>query len=1159
MISPTFSHIKKIYIDLRNKLDWALVVVLLISLLAALLQFSNQWLSGWDTLHPEFDYSLHLSRSFDGVWREDQGLGAVAAHSHMSELPRIIILFLLDLIFPTHLVKQIFVLSTLVIGPIGIYLLIKQIILISNEPVRVGVKKVLGLRSQIKQKLKKDEGSASENNFVSSLNAQLAAVVGSLWYLMNLGTVQHYVVVFEMFAVQYAALGWIFYLAIQYLLHNKPKQLAYFFLASFLASSMAYASLLWFAYAASLAIFSAGFIILSPSIRIIKRIIILGLTTLGANAYWLLPNLYFLLSEASSYSKNSHMNRLFSPEAFFQNQAYGQIENLAIIKNFLFNWFVVDENGQSLLLETWHRHLELPIVLSLGYGVALAVFVGVIIALRNGYKNKSIAITIIPVWFFSLVMLINQNYFFAPIFSWLRQQSSLFEEGLRFPFTKFSLIFMMTSAIFLGYFLYHLLQKLEVKFSSHHKSYVLSIKSIILFITIGSLFAFSLPIWKGQLIHNLMKADIPAEYFEAFEFARTLPSQSRIAILPLETHSGWHSFNWGHLGPGFWWFGLRQPVLTRDFDRWSPYNESFYNQLSTAFYNQDINQIVSIINQYDVDFFLLDESLVIPNADNPSSDSILAKEILGELGPEQIFSSDLLSIYDLRPLKPEFSRGTFLFSAQGATPIGATSTYSRTDPIFQRFQNYYKPTLNSQDTQYPLMPFADIFSLDPNNIRYDDSEIVITSILSDNFIGKTYKVALDFQNNQILNTAVKVDWREESLMFLFPTSKISSGQSTVNLPSLPSFEVLLSDIPHIDTEELVISVNNTPILVKKNETTVASISLPIGREFRVFVINQSQTDINQQTILIEEEESLLIRVSEDIWDAYTSNNLDLLKIYEPYIRAEIQSFPIDVDMSSDNFENCDYLSRGHTSKSHISGTSYSFLANEYGVGCDRVFLPNINTHASYAIRWQGENISGRSLKFYLSHGGLNKDIQEELLPRGVFDKSFVTFPWTNIGNHNYTLHWENKSFGQVAENKIDRLAFYNFPAEQLSKLVLLPDSDSDELRSSSPIEIESSRKISNSLYFAEISVLRTGEESSDLGLLTLSQSYNQGWIAFSLNGLDTQILDHTIADGWANSWLLSEGDHMILIFFWPQLLSVIGYGALLLTSILVIPRRFNNQ
>ena len=56
----------------------------------------NTFLTGWDTLHPEFNYRIYLSRILDGVWQEHQSLGAVATQAHASEIPRVLVLMLLD-------------------------------------------------------------------------------------------------------------------------------------------------------------------------------------------------------------------------------------------------------------------------------------------------------------------------------------------------------------------------------------------------------------------------------------------------------------------------------------------------------------------------------------------------------------------------------------------------------------------------------------------------------------------------------------------------------------------------------------------------------------------------------------------------------------------------------------------------------------------------------------------------------------------------------------------------------------------------------------------------------------------------------------------------------------------------------------------------------
>src|SRR3990167_6497714 len=85
---------------------WPIFGLLLVSLVLCALNYSpNTWLSGWDTLHPEFNFDLAFQRTIFGVFRVEQGLGAVAAHSHMADLPRIVLLYLADFVLPVNFLR----------------------------------------------------------------------------------------------------------------------------------------------------------------------------------------------------------------------------------------------------------------------------------------------------------------------------------------------------------------------------------------------------------------------------------------------------------------------------------------------------------------------------------------------------------------------------------------------------------------------------------------------------------------------------------------------------------------------------------------------------------------------------------------------------------------------------------------------------------------------------------------------------------------------------------------------------------------------------------------------------------------------------------------------------------------------------------------------
>src|SRR5579859_3910349 len=180
-----------------SELLWPFILVVMCLVIVWANYTPNTWLTGWDTLHPEFNFGLHFWRSLFGVWREDQGLGTLAAHSHMSDLPRILVLFVSSFVMPLQSVKYAYDFLCFILGPLGVYVFLRQEIF----------------------------GKKNLHVFI----ARAAAFLGALVYIFNLCTIQQFYTVFEMFAVQYAALGWLFWLATRVFRYGKKKDILAFF------------------------------------------------------------------------------------------------------------------------------------------------------------------------------------------------------------------------------------------------------------------------------------------------------------------------------------------------------------------------------------------------------------------------------------------------------------------------------------------------------------------------------------------------------------------------------------------------------------------------------------------------------------------------------------------------------------------------------------------------------------------------------------------------------------------------------------------------------------------------------------------------------------------------------------------------------------------
>ncbi len=535
-------------------------ILISLSLILAMANYTHGTiLSGWDTLHPEFNFAEYFKRILFGVWQEHQGLGALSSQAHPSELPRMLIYYPLSFVLPLSFLRYSYFFITLILGPLGMYYFIKK-----------GV-------------LKED-----------SVQNKIASFGGALFYLFNLGTLQHYFVPLEMFATHFATLPWLFLSVIQFLEYSKKRYLFLFAIFTFFSASIAHTSTLWFAYFLSLLLFlfTYNFINQKREIRINSLKIIL--TTLLINAFWLLPNLYFILNQGRQIS-DSKINSLFTEEAFANNKLFGTIPNILISKNFLFNWGAYVGNGEfGPLLKVWVNHLQQPIVLIIGYGLSSIALLGIV---YSAIKKNVVSLCLLTILCLATFFLLTDNPPFGFLFTFLQNTIPLFKEAIRFPFTKFSILLMFALSCYFAFGLKLLIRK----FSSY--------SFILIFI---AFIYYMLPAFQGNLISPLMKVNIPSTYFSVFKLLNDQP-YGRVATLPIHSFWGWNYYSWGYQGAGFSWFGLKDPVLEREFDRWNPNNEQYYREMSQAIYSQDQNKLNNVLQKYDISYILLDKSIIAPD------------------------------------------------------------------------------------------------------------------------------------------------------------------------------------------------------------------------------------------------------------------------------------------------------------------------------------------------------------------------------------------------------------------------------------------------------------------------------------------------------------------------------------------------------------------
>ncbi len=529
----------------------------------------NTWLSGWDNLHPEFNFPLNISRSIFAVWQEYQGLGLLGGMGHAAALPRELILWIWSLVIPTQYIRYAWTFAMLLAGILGTYTLIWHILDRIKTP---------WIRA-------------------------FAASAGALYFLFNLATVQTFFAPFEAFVTHYGFLPWLLWSDL--LVLEKPSKRRTI-LTSFLhtiGATQAYIPTLFVVYGILL-----GTLCIDKMMRlgrewfmIFKRIILLAFIIFCTNAYWMGPFGFFTFTQ-SQVTVNAKINQMATDQIYQRNQEYGTVWDTLMLRNF---WYSnTDYNPQTsqmeYMLSDWTK---------LDHNSSVTVARVITIALILSAAVYAITVPSLRVWVYITLLGFTFVASGTPPFSWLdtalRDHVPLLKQFFRFPFTKWSIALALGYGVLLGIAVSHLLSWLKTR------SWI---QIAIAVLCIGAPVVGAIGILQGHLISSRVEIKIPQEYFQTFDYFKTQP-QGRIALLPQPSYWDWKYYAWGELGSGFPWYGIQQPVLDRAFDVWSSQDENYYWELSYAIYQKNPTVLADVLHKYNVRYIMIDSSLVLTSND----------------------------------------------------------------------------------------------------------------------------------------------------------------------------------------------------------------------------------------------------------------------------------------------------------------------------------------------------------------------------------------------------------------------------------------------------------------------------------------------------------------------------------------------------------------
>lgn len=1047
-----------------------------------------------------FNPGLNIYRSLVGTWQSFQGLGLLGGHGYVAQLPHALFLGILSFIFPASLLRYLFAFLMLLAGSGGSYFLTRSLI----------------------QRL-----SLSSNQWAVTTASLIAALV----YILHLSTVQTFYVHLEPFIVMYGLFPWVLLVLFSLLDSPSIKKYLVFFVLNFGLSTIGFIPPIFISYALFVGLACATAMIFKPSWVLLKRSAAIVFLIAATNAYWLAGVGFFTFSQQQYYI-NSKLNQLTTSEFILKNESYGTLPNVVNTRSFYFD--SLDQNRfesatpLAPILKPWMEHLNQPLVGGLAIGLFSTAVLGTILA---GYflgKQKDHRFSVIAMSFVTLaglgtgIPILNQ-------FSTILRMIPFLNQAFRIPFSKLSMSLSLFLAIGVGVFFYCLFVTITRKITSNRM--VVFANGLILVTFLIGLFYYSLPSFTGNFLYQGTRVSMPPEYQELSEFFDQQPSTGRIANFPILTSTGWDMHEWernhGYTGSGFYWYGIEQPILARAFDVWTPFNETYRNQMVNAIYAQDVHQFQQTLEKYDIQYLFIDRSIFV--ADNPDAPLYVSEiETLIQKLPEVKKLKDMgrLTVYEYQLAAPKIYVPSILNETNTSIP-----TIS-----WDRQQEIIGPHI-SADEGYSF-PFLSLAKEKSQGISLNETALEIVKQID----GQSQPLTFVIPD---LKPSEKIDFN------LFASKNDADDLVVIFQPVLPEFKVndktfLFNQpqgvtIPAVKTgDQYQISVNEQTFEVSQLDEQVL-----LGQIFVQFGELLSVSAVKISTPSAKASNPTSVVLSTDFWSRYQAFGLPLSPADSYQISAQIPLQSRVVDLQQTGFPeayNCAYDQKGRADK-RTEHEVVIYEAIDGGAACDSVSLPQLPMDVAYIIRVKGKNTMGLGPKFLVKSSASGRVVNEQVLPHGKFDELLMVTP-TFPDAQGLSLHWETRSYGsEKSQNQFESIEIYTIPLSSLLGAHLKPTS-------STPIK-QTDRITTHASIGSGLHTLKTNFQNETWTVL--SESYDSYWLGLdATNVLRPHLLHHSHYNDWANAWLLPSGDRTIVFIFVPQLLTWLGYGLLGMTFVILL-------
>lgn len=1092
---------------LALKTDWIrkhLPLIILHTLFLVIVVSNFPWgkyFYGWDGLYPELNFGLNIKRALSGAWQENYGLGTMGGHGFASTLVHTALTWIMSWVLPTSAIRSVFTFLCLYLGSIGIYFLFKLMLNIF----------------------------INSDRYQSLLRyTKWFALLGSLFYIANLGTVQFFAVQLEAFIIHYACLPWLIWSLLKLLHEFNRKLFLLFILINFLASTQGFIPQLFISYLMIVGIILIGYWSetgykrqeLTKSLKIIFGIF-------AANAYWLLPFVYYFLNDRAIYL-NSYNNFTSTQEFIYKSEKYGTLSNLALLKSFFWESYQLGD----YVFKEYIVHFSKTSITLLGFGFWGVIVAGVVLSFKQIKSKYFRGFTLAFLILFSLLA-VN-----VPPFSYFNKLLQLispsFAQAFRIGFTKLGIGVIFFYSLFFVLGIFFILSVIDKKVKTiRNLSYFFGILIVLQVI-------YVLPLFTGNLLYKKLTLTVPPAYFELITYLNRA-EYGRVAELPQQCPEGWYSNSWGYFGSGFVWYGLKNPLLSRSADVWSRGSENYYWEVSRALKSKDYPYLEKLVTKYDIKWILYDPNVLgceswqsfnyddnlINFLNNNNETFTLVKTFKGN-GIKDIL------LFKVNDNLSEVS------IASNVVAISPAYEWSDQDQAYQSYGTYINSTDTPSSGQHVFYPFRSLFSgREQNDLEYN-------AFLSGEDLVFETTMGIGLRNNY-LNIPNNIDTNKEIISNIY-VEKIEGKSNLVIRLITPEIYLDGKKVFQQSRQDYTYVLDRLPTYLKVNGERVERIP---SRGVYVYL----KLDNLNEIILYDNNLKQIEQINElTIPDISNQSPPIFIKGDEHKISIVFKDFVSYVDYDSNRnafskitprFENkIDQKNEDNRKFFRLTSDDSQFTLSMNTLWNKYAYIFFIDSRHITGDRAQIEILNGEQKTSYLKVGlTSNNDWQTNkliLAPMAVDGLGLNVV----ISNNFYGLNESRNDVGRIVIGKLP----YDF-----IKNIKLVSGENTILDQSMLLTVDKKYLCLYKVKLNGFPTLQAGQVSSasplledNNSVLTLSQAYHEGWIALTTNNKQLITFPHVKVNNWANGWLLdNDKQGTIYIFFWPQVLEYLGFVLLL--------------